>query len=52
MNNKNLNLIKKIQKDLSFKLDLIDLEIKVENIEKYNVPYKVDTTRERDCLKC
>lgn len=34
MNNKNLNLIKKIQKDLSFKLDLIDLEIKVENIEK------------------
>jgi len=20
--------------------------------EVYNVPYKVDTTRERDCLKC
>ena len=25
---------------------------KVKKIAEYNVPYKVDTARERDCLKC
>lgn len=29
-----------------------DYEVKVYDIAYYNVPYKVDTTRERDCLKC
>ena len=29
---------------------LEDLSTQIEEI--YNVPYKVDTARERDCLKC
>ena len=28
------------------------IKTKMDPIPKFNVPYKVDTTRERDCLKC
>lgn len=33
----------------------IDLSLQAKGIRQdvyYNVPYKVDTTRQRDCLKC
>ena len=44
-----LSRILKYTLDEFSKMDIEDI---MKCMEEYNVPYKVDTTRERDCLKC